>query len=100
MVSGPPPLGRGRPVSRADHVCLSRRGVLGAGITLAAAPFALQALVNPAQGVADERQLVGVSEPSTIQTASSDNSAAPSVAVDEHLTFPNLLAGIGSETLV
>ncbi len=99
MVSGPPHLGPAHPVSRAHYVHLSRRGVLGAGVTLAATPFALQGLANAAQGVVDAQQPVGIAEPTTIPTASSETSAMRIVAVEEHLTFPDLLAGIGSETL-
>lgn len=60
MVSQPQPRGPAHPVSRAEHVHFSRRGVLGAVVTLAAAPFALQGLVSAAQGVADAQQPVGI----------------------------------------
>ncbi len=77
-------------VSRADSVQLNRRGLSGAGVTLAASPFAFPALVGAAQGA---------SASSPEPKASLEPSAMRIVAVEEHLTFPELLAGIASETL-
>ncbi len=95
----PPPLGPAQPVGRAEHAHVSRRGVLGAGVALAAAPFAMQELVSAAKGAADAQHPVGPAEPSTISAASSETSAMRIVAVEEHLTFADLVAGVGSETL-
>jgi hypothetical protein len=47
--------------SAVQSTCTSvERSVLGAVITLTAAPFALQGLVSAAQGVADAEQPVGI----------------------------------------